>query len=450
MADLTPAEFAELWRLKPEGAMRYMQSRQGLVRTFNWQDMIADEHVRNFTVSRLTALDVLTDVRDAVTRSVGGDLTRRDFILETRRTLQSKGWWGVRDVLDEATGEMVQTEFNPRRLQLIYDTNTRMAHAAGQWERIQRNKRLFPYLRYVTMADDDVRPAHARWHNVTLPVDDPFWQTRYPPNGWRCRCRVVGVSQGEYEVGTTPTGGQMRKTAPSDTVRQWVNGRTGEVREIPAGVAPGFDYNVGQTHLEQTGQMLLGKAITAEPRLAAVAIAHALDNPQMLDIIGEDFADFAGGWLRKLATARQTGESLRITNELRHIGALSLGVLERLASVNITPASAIISVSARDVVHTFRDSKSDQLPQEWYLKLPEHLRSPQAVLLDARKPDLPAVLLVYPAPLPDVPGQAHKLVVQLNYKAKDGRDRLLTNIVTSGRIELASGLMGLQVLEGRL
>ena len=131
----------------------------------------------------------------------------------------------MRDVLDEATGEMVQTEFNPRHLQLIYDTNTRMAHAAGQWE---RNKRLFPYLRYVTMADDDVRPEHVRWHNVTLPVDAPFWQTRYPPNGWRCRCRVIGVSQAEYDAGTTSTGGSMRKTAPPDNVQVWTNARTGE------------------------------------------------------------------------------------------------------------------------------------------------------------------------------------------------------------------------------
>lgn len=25
-------------------------------------------------------------------------------------------------------------------------------------------------------------------------ADDPFWQSFYPPNGWRCRCRVRAVS----------------------------------------------------------------------------------------------------------------------------------------------------------------------------------------------------------------------------------------------------------------
>lgn len=46
---------------------------------------------------------------------------------------------------------------------------------------------------YMTVGDDRVRPNHAACDGVILPKEDPFWQTHWPPNGWRCRCQVVPV-----------------------------------------------------------------------------------------------------------------------------------------------------------------------------------------------------------------------------------------------------------------
>ncbi|WP_188815586.1 phage head morphogenesis protein [Hymenobacter cavernae] len=44
---------------------------------------------------------------------------------------------------------------------------------------------------YQTVGDDRVRPEHRAWDKVTLPSTHPWWDTHYPPNGWRCRCTAT-------------------------------------------------------------------------------------------------------------------------------------------------------------------------------------------------------------------------------------------------------------------
>lgn len=243
----TPSEaFAALRRLPPQEAVEYLQGRGSLTTTYNWSELWQEEHARQFTVSRLASADLLADLQRMITDSVDGDLSRSDFMRDAKAALAQAGWWGERRVLDPATGELVRTTFNPARLKLIYDTNTRMAYAAGQWARVESTKTTHPYLRYVTMDDDKVRPAHRAWHNVTLPVDDAFWTTHFPPNGWRCRCRVVPVNRRDYERGKTPTGADLVKTAPEVVMRDWLDRSAGKVRSVPAGVDPGFGYNPGR------------------------------------------------------------------------------------------------------------------------------------------------------------------------------------------------------------
>jgi SPP1 gp7 family putative phage head morphogenesis protein len=247
---MTPAQaFAALRRLSPEQALEFLRSRALITQTWSWADLRADEFAVQFTVSRLAAVDVLADLQDLIIRSVGGDLTRADFARDAKSLLQTRGWWGEKEVTDPATGEVVTTQFTPQRLTLIYDTNVRQAHAAGQWERAQSTKRLFPFLRYVTQNDERVRSSHAAWHNLVLPVDDPFWDTHTPQNAYRCRCYVRQVSQADYERGSTPTGQRMNKNRPVEKMREWENPRTGEVISVPEGVHPAFAGNPGKDRL---------------------------------------------------------------------------------------------------------------------------------------------------------------------------------------------------------
>lgn len=271
-------DFAELYRLRPQEAMDYLRDRHQLTVTHDWRDLRQGEHVHQFTVSRLTVLDVLGAVRQGIVDGVGGDLSRRDWTRDMADYLAHKGWWGEREVLDPKTGRRVTTVFDPARLKLIYDTNTRMAHAAGQWERIERRRDSHPYIRYITQRDEKVRDEHARWDNVTLPVDDPFWDAHLPPNDFNCRCRVTPVSRRDYDRGTTPTGQPMIKSAPPDNARTWTNARTGETLAVPEGVQPGFAYNVGRAR--QARQLSQAQA-PGVPTQAPQSIADSAERARL-------------------------------------------------------------------------------------------------------------------------------------------------------------------------
>jgi SPP1 gp7 family putative phage head morphogenesis protein len=242
---LSPSEFARLFRLTPHKAIAALQRRPTAVTTLSWAELWQSEHSRQFTISRLTRLDLVKDFHKAILDSVQGDLSRRDYMRDMEAMLKKEGWWGKKEVIDKATGEVLTTRFDSRRLRLIYDVNTRQANANGRWERIQQAKHSHPYLRYVTKNDEKVRHAHKEWHNLTLPVDDPFWNTHYPPNGWNCRCTVRALSQRDYDKGKDPFGEPLKTTAPEVKYREWKHKQTGRIEQVPIGIDPGWGYNVG-------------------------------------------------------------------------------------------------------------------------------------------------------------------------------------------------------------
>lgn len=274
-------DFAMLQRLPPAGAIAYLQGRQDLTVTHSWQDLWHEEHARQFTISRLTRLDLLQTIRESLEKSVNGDLTRTDWMRDTRKLLQDAGWWGTKEVIDPATGKAVSTTFDNQRLSLIFDTNTHQAAAAGQWERVQATKKTHPFLRYITKDDGRVRPAHRAWHNLALPVDDAFWQTHWPPNGWRCRCRVVSMNRREYAAGRAPDGSPLNTTAPPAETIAHINRRTGEITRTPAGVDAGFGYNAGMARQQALTAVEQAKLKAAAADLAAAARKEGLQPPKV-------------------------------------------------------------------------------------------------------------------------------------------------------------------------
>ncbi len=73
--------------------------------------------------------------------------------------------------------------------------STAAAQAAESWQVFERRKYLYPNLKYLTAHDERVRESHRVLADVVRPVNDPFWDVYYPPNGWGCRCKVIQTDE---------------------------------------------------------------------------------------------------------------------------------------------------------------------------------------------------------------------------------------------------------------
>lgn len=81
--------------------------------------------------------------------------------------------------------------FNKTWQKTEYDTALLTAEAASNYRRLMGKVKTFPYWEYRTAGDEKVRASHERLNGMTLHHSDPRWNRLFPPNDWRCRCRVV-------------------------------------------------------------------------------------------------------------------------------------------------------------------------------------------------------------------------------------------------------------------
>lgn len=104
-------------------------------------------------------------------------------------------------------------QYNKNWLKTEFRTAVNQGFAARQWEDFQENKDELPLLRYDTAGDERVREEHVTLDGIVRPVDDPFWNTHFPPNGWNCRCDVTQHERGDFKV--TPKS-ELKGVKPPD------------------------------------------------------------------------------------------------------------------------------------------------------------------------------------------------------------------------------------------
>ena len=105
---------------------------------------------------------------------------------------------------------------NSFTLDTAFQTAMAKAHSLGRYEQLTDEDTMaaVPFWQYMTVGDDRVRPEHAVLDGFQARADDPVWNKIYPPNGFNCRCIVIGLLPEEADDSASE-GGLERLPLPA-------------------------------------------------------------------------------------------------------------------------------------------------------------------------------------------------------------------------------------------
>ena len=198
------------------------------VPTERWDDIWETAHDHGFAVAGAAKVDHLAQLNKQNAKSMEQRKTLAEFRAAFDAIVERHGW-----------------SYNGTpgwRSRIIYETNLSTAYSAGRYAQLTDPdvQVHFPYWTYVHSGSAHPRRQHLAWNGLTLRADDAFWRAHYPPNGWRCGCRVSATSDdGLRRMGKTAPD----KAPPAETV-PWRDSR-GNVHQVPKGIDPGFAYSPG-------------------------------------------------------------------------------------------------------------------------------------------------------------------------------------------------------------
>jgi len=206
------------------------------VPTQRWTDVWETAHSRAFMVAGAATEALVKDFQTAIQKAIEQGTTLGEFRKDFYSIVDKHGWHGW-------TGEG-----NPRseawRIRTIYETNLRMAYAAGRYAQQTDPDVLaiYPFWVYRHSGNPHPRLDHKSWDGLTLRADDPWWLTNYPPNGFGCGC----ISESVTARGLARQGKTGPDQAPPLDISAKLVGRSSTRTQLtPKGVDPGFAYNPG-------------------------------------------------------------------------------------------------------------------------------------------------------------------------------------------------------------
>lgn len=409
--------------LPPEGALRYFDSLN-LPLPANAGEAIAQTATKARSIAGIYQQEIVADLLNSLRQSAAEGTPFATWRKNALAMLRERGLAldKAGDMVQQSTGEVVGTGLTRHRLQTIFQTQMTNARMASLWQKLQENKDARPYLQYSAINDARTRPAHRALDNVVYPIDDPFWDYFYPPNGFRCRCHVMALAPRDVaRAGLT-----VSHSSPEQFSEMVITNRKGQSHtrtritlDDGRSFTPdrGFDHNVGKSHLAQLGQLQMERAVDLPPRLASMAVGEALKDPAFSQAIAQQFRE------RFDYLQNHFG-----SNQMLHIGVLSPSVLDALDKRGLMPQSAVISMGDADITHAMREGKIERgqaLPDDVLREIPTLLQNPDAVYLQTNK-NKPVLWFVYET-------EKGKLVLLLD-RADKKSQRKMNIVITGGKI----------------
>jgi hypothetical protein len=201
-----------------------------------WTDIYAAEHDWAFVVAGTTRRDLLADMRGAVEKAITTGGTLEQFRKDFDKIVSQHGW--------EYKGS------RGWRTRTIFETNLRQSYNAGREAQMAdpelRKRRPFGLYRHGDSANP--RPQHLAWDGTVLPLDDAWWSTHSPQNGWGCKCKKFMVSERDVERQGLKVGPAPAVEYETRTIGVTSPNGPRTVR-VPVGIDPGFESAPGQSRL---------------------------------------------------------------------------------------------------------------------------------------------------------------------------------------------------------
>ena len=234
--------------------------------TRSWTDIYKQEHDYAFVVAGATKRALLADLRGAVEKVISAGGTLEQFRRDFDQVVERHGW--------QYNGE------RGWRTRVIYETNLRQSYNAGREAQMAdpalRKRRPYGLYRHGDSAHP--RPQHLAWNGLVLPLDDPWWSTHSPQNGWGCKCKKFMLSERDVERQGLSVG-----TAPAIEYEDQVIGKTSpngpRTVRVPKGIDPGFEYAPGHSRLTDAVPPLRATDPLPEPTPGAKSSATAVGLP---------------------------------------------------------------------------------------------------------------------------------------------------------------------------
>lgn len=183
------------------------------------------------TAARSMKQAVIADIYDALAAAIEAGETLETFQQRVEEISVRKGWMAASNEDQRAW-----------RARIIYETNLRMHYQAERLRQISAPEmtEFYPYWQYVHgQLRTPMRPRedHVAWDGLVIRADDPWWKTHFGPNGWGCTCGVRVISRRDL----ARMGKEKPDEPPNWGTEPYTDPATGETREIPRGIDPGFD-----------------------------------------------------------------------------------------------------------------------------------------------------------------------------------------------------------------